>query len=214
MATNIRSSGRKLKPKPVGAFAGGGILDTLGQGAQMLGGPMVPGSILNRTAGGPLSPGGGAFGPGGLFGGLPGAFGLLAGGNRQGQGGDDRGEAQLTPEEQKALVDSDADRKAKKERQNKYFSAAANLMGIDWLPYATGGLVAGPGDGRSDSVAGQAPGGPIKVSDGEFIVPADVVSALGNGSTKAGAAHLAKLIQDTRASWGKQVGAFKRPRKG
>jgi hypothetical protein len=37
---------------------------------------------------------------------------------------------------------------------------------------------------------GMAAGGGVKLEEGQFIVPADVVSALGNGSTKAGAAFL------------------------
>jgi hypothetical protein len=40
----------------------------------------------------------------------------------------------------------------------------------------------------SDSVPAQMPdGGPAALSDGEFVIPAQVVSALGNGSTEAGA---------------------------
>jgi hypothetical protein len=39
-------------------------------------------------------------------------------------------------------------------------------------------------------IYGLAAGGGVDLHDGQFIIPADVVSALGNGSTKAGAAFL------------------------
>ena len=38
-------------------------------------------------------------------------------------------------------------------------------------------------------------GGSIKLQDGAFIIPADVVSALGNGSSKAGAKYLTHLMR-------------------
>ena len=47
----------------------------------------------------------------------------------------------------------------------------------------SGGLGGGKGLGKSG-------GGSIRLQDGQFIIPADVVSALGNGSTKAGAKFL------------------------
>jgi hypothetical protein len=48
--------------------------------------------------------------------------------------------------------------------------------------------VQGPGNGMSDSVPAQMPNGqPAALSDGEYVLPAQVVSALGNGSTEAGA---------------------------
>jgi hypothetical protein len=401
VAQGNRSRGGQLRQKPVGAFARGGVLDTLGlsfgggstpvtpqQRTQMEdylrsrnpapapppvsptlnGGTLAPEHrqqimdyLRSRDAGVPppaaavtppapqMAPVVGAFAPAAVTGALtPGSvpasvFGGMTSANAQ--PADSRGVAQLTDEEQKTLVGGDAERKAKKERQNKYFGAAAKMLGIDWLPYADGGaapggrtygprtlagrrsknvedlrvptqvqsevrqemlnrlkqsvmthggisekeanaylayaypndtirtpenqetlakqlarmrsnldsvdigpnvaegywqttlspfravpgeptappdgwiagrqdggVVSGPGDGRSDSVAGQAPGGPIRVSDGEFIIPADVVSALGNGSTKAGAKHLATLIEQTRSSWKSQMGAFKKPR--
>lgn len=45
--------------------------------------------------------------------------------------------------------------------------------------YADGGLITGPGTGTSDSVAAQAQGVPLAVSNGEFHVPQAVVDALG-----------------------------------
>ena len=37
-----------------------------------------------------------------------------------------------------------------------------------------------------------------RLADGEFVVPADVVSGLGNGSTDAGAKHLYKMMDKVR----------------
>lgn len=64
----------------------------------------------------------------------------------------------------------------------------------------TSGLVRGEGDGKSDSIMGSIGDqeGSIAVSDGEYIVGADVVSAAGNGSTDAGAKFFEDLSDDLR----------------
>lgn len=65
----------------------------------------------------------------------------------------------------------------------------------------TQGMVDGVEPGMSDSVPGYAHGGatqPIAVSPGEFIVPADVVSMLGDGNTKNGAAQLYDMMERVR----------------
>ena len=64
----------------------------------------------------------------------------------------------------------------------------------------TSGLIRGQGDGKSDSIMGSIgdQDGAIAVSDGEFIVAADVVSAAGNGSTEAGAEFFEDLSDDLR----------------
>jgi hypothetical protein len=54
-----------------------------------------------------------------------------------------------------------------------------------------GAHVAGPGDGQSDDI-------PAMLADGEFVFPADVVSALGNGSTKAGSDKLYEMMHSIR----------------
>jgi hypothetical protein len=66
--------------------------------------------------------------------------------------------------------------------------------------YAAGGkLLKGPGDGMSDSIVANIGGQqPARLADGEFVVPADVVSHLGNGSTDAGAKHLYKMMDQIR----------------
>jgi hypothetical protein len=83
--------------------------------------------------------------------------------------------------------------------------------------YSDGGrLLKGPGDGMSDNIpASIANKQPARLADGEFVVPADVVSHLGNGSTDAGAKHLYKMMDNVRKartgrkSQGKQIKANK-----
>ena len=78
--------------------------------------------------------------------------------------------------------------------------------GIGSLPnageYAAGGkLLRGPGDGMSDSIPavikGQKPQR-AALADGEFVIPADVVSHLGNGSTEAGSRKLYAMMDKVR----------------
>jgi len=70
--------------------------------------------------------------------------------------------------------------------------------GLASLPeYKAGGLLHGPGDGMSDSIPAVIKGEQPQraaLADGEFVVPADVVSHLGNGSTKAGSARLYEMM--------------------
>ena len=68
--------------------------------------------------------------------------------------------------------------------------------------YLAGGkLLDGPGDGMSDSIPAVIRGKGVQraaLADGEFVVPADVVSHLGNGSTKAGAKKLYAMMDRIR----------------
>lgn len=60
-------------------------------------------------------------------------------------------------------------------------------------------FIQGAGDGLSDSVPVQMDdGGPGRLADGEFVIPADVVSGLGNGSSKAGAKLLYQMMDNIR----------------
>jgi hypothetical protein len=77
------------------------------------------------------------------------------------------------------------------------------MGGIASLPeYAAGGkLLSGPGDGMSDDIPAVIKGHTPQraaLADGEFVVPADVVSHLGNGSTQAGAKQLYKMMDKIR----------------
>jgi hypothetical protein len=64
------------------------------------------------------------------------------------------------------------------------------------------GLLHGPGTGQSDGIAGLIEGAqsqePVRLADSEFVIPADVVSALGSGSTKAGAQALYDMLDRVR----------------
>ena len=66
--------------------------------------------------------------------------------------------------------------------------------------YSDGGrLLKGPGDGMSDNIpASIANKQPARLADGEFVIPADVVSHLGNGSTDAGAKQLYAMMDKVR----------------
>jgi hypothetical protein len=66
--------------------------------------------------------------------------------------------------------------------------------------YAGGGrMLKGPGDGMSDSIPASIAGKrPARLARDEFVVPADVVSGLGNGSSDAGAKHLYAMMDRVR----------------
>jgi hypothetical protein len=66
--------------------------------------------------------------------------------------------------------------------------------------YSDGGrMLKGPGDGMSDSIPAMiGKRQPARLADGEFVVPADVVSHLGNGSTDAGAKKLYGMMDKIR----------------
>jgi len=66
--------------------------------------------------------------------------------------------------------------------------------------YARGGrMLKGPGDGMSDDIpATIANKQPARLANEEFVVPADVVSHLGNGSSEAGAKVLYKMMDRVR----------------
>jgi len=73
----------------------------------------------------------------------------------------------------------------------------------------------GPGDGVSDSIPATVDGEqPVLLSEGEYIIPAEVVSAVGNGSSDAGAEKFTKLVdtimaKTRRVAKGKPNGADK-----
>jgi hypothetical protein len=67
------------------------------------------------------------------------------------------------------------------------------------LGYADGGYLDGKGDGMSDSIPATIEGKQAaRLADGEFVIPADVVSHLGNGSSKAGSKRLYAMLDKVR----------------
>ena len=81
-------------------------------------------------------------------------------------------------------------------------AAGGGIMQASLGGYAAGGnprLLSGPGDGMSDNIPATIGGRqPARLADGEFVVPADVVSHLGNGSTNAGAKKLHGMMDKVR----------------
>ena len=84
----------------------------------------------------------------------------------------------------------------------------ANLHQYNLGSYSDGGrLLKGPGDGVSDDIpATIGRGQPARLADGEFVIPARIVSELGNGSTDAGARELYKMMDRIQAGRRKTVG--------
>lgn len=91
----------------------------------------------------------------------------------------------------------------------KYAAQMPQVRGLGELAIAQGGsiggysdggrMLKGPGDGMSDSIpAVIGKKQPARLADGEFVVPADVVSHLGNGSTDAGAKRLYGMMDKVR----------------
>jgi hypothetical protein len=77
--------------------------------------------------------------------------------------------------------------------------------------YSDGGrLLKGPGDGVSDSIpATIGKGQPARLADGEFVIPARIVSEIGNGSTEAGARKLYAMMDRIQKGRRKTVGRGK-----
>jgi hypothetical protein len=78
--------------------------------------------------------------------------------------------------------------------------------------YSDGGrLLKGPGDGVSDSIPATigAKQQPARLADGEFVVPARIVSELGNGSTEAGAKKLYAMMDRVQRARGNTTGKNK-----
>lgn len=98
------------------------------------------------------------------------------------------------------------------------YAAGGQTDGIASLgSYSDGGrMLKGPGDGMSDNIPATIGGKqPARLADGEFVVPADVVSHLGNGSTDAGAKQLYSMMNKVRKArtgnpkQGRQISAGK-----
>jgi len=93
------------------------------------------------------------------------------------------------------------------------------FMGNPVPSYAAGGqprFLSGGGDGMSDSIPATINDKQeARLADGEFVIPADVVSHLGNGSSKAGAKQLYSMMDKVRSArtGTKQQGKQINPRK-
>lgn len=90
------------------------------------------------------------------------------------------------------------------ESQMPVQAAQGGIMGYagggDLGSYSDGGrMLKGPGDGMSDSIPAKIGNHqPARLADSEFVIPADVVSHLGNGSSDAGAKQLYSMMDRVR----------------
>ena len=83
----------------------------------------------------------------------------------------------------------------------KYGEQAFNQLRTQIVKAMSGneGLTQGPGGGMDDAIPATIDGSePAALSDGEFVIPADVVSGLGDGSTDAGADKLYNMVDNVR----------------
>lgn len=71
--------------------------------------------------------------------------------------------------------------------------------GLMSLPQSRGYYLGGPTDGMADKVPARIDGRQeARLSDGEFVLPADIVSHLGNGNSEAGAKVLYDMMERVR----------------
>jgi hypothetical protein len=95
------------------------------------------------------------------------------------------------------------------ERSNPLLMAGGGISTLG--DYSDGGrLLKGPGDGVSDNIpATIGERQPARLADGEFVVPARIVSELGNGSTDAGARKLYGMMDRIQKARRKSMGKGK-----
>lgn len=108
----------------------------------------------------------------------------------------------LTPQEQQILS------ALQSQKQNM---ATGGMTSYNLGGYSDGGrLLKGPGDGVSDSIpASIGDRQPARLADGEFVIPARIVSEIGNGSTDAGARKLYAMMDRVQRARSKTVGRGK-----
>jgi hypothetical protein len=100
---------------------------------------------------------------------------------------------------------------SQKNNKEKEYANGGGLKSYNLGDYSDGGrLLKGPGDGVSDSIpASIGDRQPARLADGEFVVPARIVSELGNGSTEAGARKLYAMMDRVQKQRSKTTGKGK-----
>ena len=95
--------------------------------------------------------------------------------------------------------------------QNEFARGGLSGAAAHLGDYSDGGrLLKGPGDGVSDSIPAMIGNKrPARLADGEFVVPARIVSELGNGSTEAGARKLYAMLDRVQSARKKSIGKGK-----
>lgn len=105
-------------------------------------------------------------------------------------------QAQMAAQQQAAqLAQQEAMRRAQATNQAVSQMAAGGLASIQPKGYYLGGATDGMADKVPASIDGMQE---ARLSDGEFVVPADVVSHLGNGNSNAGAKQLYDMMDRIR----------------
>ena len=96
-------------------------------------------------------------------------------------------------------------------RKQGGYAAGGDINAYSLGGYSDGGrLLRGPGDGVSDDIpASIGDRQPARLADGEFVVPARIVSELGNGSTEAGAKRLYAMMDRVQKARQRTVGKGK-----
>lgn len=114
-----------------------------------------------------------------------------------------------SPEQQLGLGDFYTKMNAGLDEQN--YAAGGDINAYSLGGYSDGGrLLRGPGDGVSDDIpASIGDRQPARLADGEFVVPARIVSELGNGSTEAGAKRLYAMMDRVQRARTKTMGKGK-----
>ena len=89
------------------------------------------------------------------------------------------------------------------QRKIEQATAEGQQLADSWLP--------GKAEGGVTTIRA-ARGGSVRLKNGDYVVPADVVSALGNGSTKAGAKYLNHLFTAISAGPAPKAGSLAKQR--
>jgi len=99
--------------------------------------------------------------------------------------------------------DAGEEQQAKEAQGSQWAADTYGSAGGSWLPGKAEGGVA---------TIRAARGGSVRLKNGDYVVPADVVSALGNGSTKAGAKYLTHLCNSLHAGPAPKAGSLAKQR--
>jgi hypothetical protein len=97
-------------------------------------------------------------------------------------------------------------------REKAWFSSPNSYTpfaegGLAQLQDPQGGYLQGPGDGVSDSIPAQINGRePAQLANNEFVLPARIVSEIGNGSSEAGAKRLYAMMDRIQQRRQKSMG--------
>ena len=210
----------KDEAKNVYGFAGGGMpVEQMSNNAMMGVNTMYPmANITTSSYGTPDQMAGGGQVPSYGFGGFLGdaVHGIGTGLGHMFKGGDDAGWQKVLemaggkPKDE-AMTAAGYQYNPQTQQYQQMATGGISDAGYNLGGYSDGGrLLRGPGDGVSDSIpAVIGKRQPARLADGEFVVPARIVSEIGNGSTEAGARKLYGMMDRVQAARGKTVGKGK-----